>query len=89
MSHNKSKPKVVFSATDAKYLNIRGEKVKENPLTFRDGGLLMRLKKFLFEKAINPIWTSHGNGSFGGLFHERDALRVIAWLQEQGAEYET
>ncbi len=87
------KPEVIFSATPVVRIEIEGEKIKNLPQTFlsrKDGGLIRRLREFLRQQNITPVFVSgmNGGGRYVGFFSPEEAGKIKAWLHEQGCEEE-
>lgn len=83
-----NQPAVTFEHASIVYFRILGQKHEdESSLRVRDdGGLVVRFMAWMGEHGVTAAVTSScGGGLWTGGFFPADALKVRAWLLEQGA----
>jgi hypothetical protein len=90
-------PRVIFTTQVLVWVHIKGElnytppkESEPNLPECRDvGDLVQKFLEFQVREGIYPVQGtggSSGGGEYSGFFIRSDALKVEAWLHEQGAE---
>lgn len=80
--------KVTFSIEPVVFVTILGEQDKRKKDLRKDDGLIGRLLKFQLDNEISPAKPGgySGRGAYGGFYTAEDAVKIEAWLLEQGAK---
>ena len=80
--------KVIYSIEPVFCITVLGEKNKSNNDFRKDDGLIGRLLRFMLDNEIFAAKRNGycGRGTYIGFYTTEDAVKVEAWLLEQGAK---